>query len=87
MDLNPFNTSGHLQILLCLMPDDFTRQRETLGGERVKMQKRRNSQEVKKMKMVVYLTLTMDHSFLMHYKILLVLDNKGISGKQVNFHR
>ena len=33
---NPFTISGHLQILLCLTPDDFTRQRETLGGERVK---------------------------------------------------
>ena len=35
-EFNPFTTSGHLQILLCLTPDDFTRQRETLGGERVK---------------------------------------------------
>ena len=35
----------------------------------LKMQKRRNSWEVKEMKMVVYLTLTMDHSFLMHHKI------------------
>ena len=33
---NPFTTSGQLQILLCVTPDDFTRQRETLGGERVK---------------------------------------------------
>ena len=32
---NPFTTSGHLQILPCRTPDDFTRQRETLGGERV----------------------------------------------------
>ena len=30
------STGGHLQILLCLTPDDFTRQRETLCGERVK---------------------------------------------------
>ena len=35
---NPFTTSGHLQILLCLTPDDFTRPRESLGGERVKVQ-------------------------------------------------
>ena len=35
----------------------------------LKMQKRKNSWEVKKMKMVVYLTLAMEHSFLMHYKI------------------
>ena len=33
--LNPFTTSGHLQILLCLTPDDFTPQRETPGSERV----------------------------------------------------
>ena len=26
---NPFTTKTHLQILLCLTPDDFTRQRET----------------------------------------------------------
>ena len=38
MLINPFTTSGHLWILLCLTPDDFTRQRETLGGERVKEQ-------------------------------------------------
>ena len=36
--LNPFTTKDDLQILLCLTPDDFTRQRETpcIGGERVK---------------------------------------------------
>lgn len=28
--------NSDLYILLCVMPDDFTPQRETLGGERVK---------------------------------------------------
>ena len=58
---NPFTTNGHLWILLCLTPDDFTRQRETLGGERVKSRNDMKAVETMEIKVLIVSKSTYDH--------------------------